>query len=207
MPVCFCECVHCVCPFSLLISPFPFSSLSEVLLGEFQHVVLAVLQQPLIQISINRAIQGNPLKIKDWSNKTLSNEFWYRHGERMSVSLLVHLNCLIYLVCSHGGRHGYSDGRWRGDSSRSTSRLCLTVQWQQQEVRSGDWMDAFSRERTRAAEHSIELPTWYTRSRGITANHQPDQTKAHTPGFCVPLSHPEFWSLSAFPLTAGQRFI
>lgn len=38
-------------------------------------------------------------------------------------------------------------------------------------------------------------------------SHQPNHTKAHTPGFLVPLNHPQSWSLSVFPLTAGQCFI
>lgn len=47
-----------------LFSPFSFGPLSEVLLGKLQHVVLAVMQRSLIQISVSKLVQGNPLMIQ-----------------------------------------------------------------------------------------------------------------------------------------------
>lgn len=47
-----------------LFSPFSAGSLSEVLLGKLQHVVLAVMQRSLIQISVSEPVQRNPLTIQ-----------------------------------------------------------------------------------------------------------------------------------------------
>lgn len=47
-----------------LFSPLSFGPLSEVLLGKLQHVILAVMQRSLIQVSISKPVQRNPLKIQ-----------------------------------------------------------------------------------------------------------------------------------------------
>lgn len=49
---------------SLLFSPFSSRPLSEVLLGKLQHVVLAVVQRSLIQVSVDKPIQRNSLLIQ-----------------------------------------------------------------------------------------------------------------------------------------------
>lgn len=104
---------------------------------------------------------------------------------KIMLCVSVYLNRLIYLMCSHGGRHGDSDGWWHSELSCSSSRLCLAVQWQRQEVRGSNRMDTFSRERAGAAEHSPKLPTWHTWNRGITAVINPIiQKHTHLGSWC-----------------------
>lgn len=105
-------------------------------------------------------------KLTHWQFGRPKNPPYCTVYEHVCVS--VYLNRLIYLMCSHGGCHGDSDGWWNGELSRSSSRFCLAVQWQRQEVRRSNRVDALGRESTGATEHRTKLPTWHTQSRGIT---------------------------------------
>lgn len=121
------------------------------------------------------------------SNVTLGS---FRQTEKNNilntrVRVPVYLNCLIYLVCSHGGRHGDSDGWWHSELSCSSSRLWLAVQWQRQKVRSSDWMDALGRERTGAAENGTKLPTWRTnKHKAEWLQHPVIQKSTHLTALC-----------------------
>lgn len=145
-----------------LFSPFSSGPLSEVLLGKLQHVVLAVMQRSLIQISVSKPVQRNPLVIqKVDSNHRGATLFSGREADG-GEKKCTHLYGLINFVRSHGGRHSDGHGRGRCELTRSSPRLCRSVQRQRQEVRRRDWVDALSRKGAGAAEHSAELPAWQT---------------------------------------------
>lgn len=158
----------CLCGEDLfLFSPFSSRPLSEVLLGKLQHVVLAVVQRSLIQVSIDEPIQRNPLL----SQKAVITEVpFYFITLADEKKKKQHLYGLINFVGSHCGRHGYGHSRGRRELTRSSPRLCRSVQWQRQEVWGCDWVDALSREGAGAAEHSAELPAWHTERRDQESN-------------------------------------
>lgn len=156
-----------------LFSPFSAGPLSEVLLGKLQHVVLAVMQRSLIQISVSEPVQRYSLTIqKADSNHPGAISFYHfsREADSKKRNEKKHLYGSINFVRSHGGRHGDGHGRGRCELTRSSLRLCCSVQRQRQEVRGRDWVDAVGRKGAGAAEHSTELPAWHTERRDEEAN-------------------------------------
>lgn len=118
----------------------------------------------------------NPSKETFWKSKIHTEkqcETQMSAKNKIHVWACLYLNGLIYLVCSHCGRHSNSDSRWRRKPSGSSSRFCFAVQWQWQEIRRSDGTDTIGWECSRATEHGTKLPTWHTRNRKTTTITKP----------------------------------
>lgn len=113
-----------------------------------------------------KSSENQRLAVKNTLNKCK------KKNNNLCEGVSVYLNRLIYLMCSHGGRHGDSDGWWHSKLSRSSPWFCRAVQWQGQEVRRRDRMDALDWERTGAAEHRTKLPTWHAHTEQRDHNNQ-----------------------------------
>lgn len=113
-----------------------------------------------------KSSENQRLAVKNTLNKCK------KKNNNLCEGVSVYLNRLIYLMCSHGGRHGDSDGWWHSKLSRSSPWFCRAVQWQGQEVRRRDRMDTLDWERTGAAEHRTKLPTWHAHTEQRDHNNQ-----------------------------------
>lgn len=161
----------CVCEdFHPLSHPFPLESCLKYFLANSNMSYLLSCRS-----LSSTSPSAKPSREILWKSTTggekHSKQMW-KQKHTLCEGVSVYLNRLIYLMCSHGGRHGDSDGWWHSKLSRSSPWFCRAVQWQGQEVRRRDRMDALDWERTGAAEHRTKLPTWHAHTEQRDNNNQ-----------------------------------